>query len=104
MGGEMGRGATRQSAPRPVAPSGGCRYLCVIATLFVGGSRGPSVTRRRVTAEALCLARPQVDDLALAQLQFLKLGPGQLCPDLGAVAECKLDPDLKTKRDDPLDH
>lgn len=28
-----GRGATRQSAPRPVAPSGGCRYLCVVAAL-----------------------------------------------------------------------
>ena len=38
---KSGRGATRQSAPRPVAPSGGCRYLCVTATLWVTGSRGP---------------------------------------------------------------
>ena len=59
---------------------------------------------RRVTVEALGLARPQVDDLALAQLELLQLGAGQLRPDLGPVGEHELDPDLEAEGDDPLHH
>src|SRR6187551_4009126 len=94
-----------KARPAPFAPSGGCSYFCVFVALGIAGSRGPTIAGRRdITAEALGLAGTKVDDLALAQLELLQLGAGQLRPNLGAVAEYELDPDLETERDDALHH
>src|SRR5215207_862203 len=85
-----------KSAPRPVASSNGCRFLCLVLVVRSAGSRGPRIRRGR-TVEALGLGRAQVGDLPLAQLQALQLVAGQLRPDLGAVAEHELDPDLEAE-------
>src|ERR1044072_7776136 len=100
-------GAGRHPArgrPTPFASSGGCSYLCVIPTLFPGGSRSPPGRGLGITAEALCLGSSEIDDLSFPQLEPLELGAGELRPDLGAVTKHELDPDLEAEGDDPLDH
>ena len=102
----MGRGATRQKArPAPSPLQTAADTSASPPSCASAGSRGPTIVgRRTITVEALGLAGPQVDDLPLAQLQLLQLGAGQLRPDLGAVAEHELDPDLEAEGDDPLHH
>src|ERR1700733_11981638 len=100
----IGRGATRQKCTPPFASSSGCGYFRVVAARGPLGSRGPRGVGRWRTVEALGMDRTQVGDLPLPQFQSLQLLAGQLSPDLVAVGEHQLDPDLEAERDDPLDH